>query len=99
MDRDAVLARLKSTEPKLRRCGVAGLYLYGSYSRGDRRPDSDVDLFVDKVPGEAFGFDQLMGSYRALCDALPEAEVSFGTREELSSYIRPFAEREAIRIF
>lgn len=99
MDRTEVIARLRSAEPDLRASGVAALYLFGSYSREDQRPSSDVDLFVDKAPGRPFGFDELMGSYRAVRSALPGVEIGFGTREGLSKYIRREVEREAIRIF
>ena len=99
MQRAEIIERLKSTEPALRARGVSGLYLFGSYSRGEQRPDSDVDVFVDKTPGQRFGFDELMGSYRAVATVLPGFEISFGTRDGLSKYIRPDVEREAIRIF
>lgn len=99
MQRAEVIERLKSAEPALRARGVAGLYLFGSYSRGEQRPDSDVDVFVDKTPGHRFGFDELMGSYRAVTAVLPGIDVSFGTRDGLSKYIRRDVEREALRIF
>ena len=99
MDRAEVIARLKSAEPDLRARGVAGLYLFGSYSRGEQREDSDVDLFVDKQPGRRFSFSALTGSYRALQQVLPGISISFGTREGLSRHIRGIVEQEAIRIF
>lgn len=99
MDRAEVVTRLKSIEPALRAHSVASLYLFGSYARDEARPDSDVDVFVDKAPGGRFGLSELMGSYRVLQEALPGIEVGFGTREGLSKYIRQDVEREAIRIF
>ena len=35
----------------LRKYHVKALSLFGSRARGDNRPDSDVDLLVDFVPG------------------------------------------------
>jgi uncharacterized protein len=99
MNRAEVIAQLKSVEPALRAHGVAALYLFGSYARGDARPDSDVDVFVDKAAGQPFGFDELMGSYHALRDALPGIEVNFGTRQGLSKYVKDEVEQEALRIF
>jgi predicted nucleotidyltransferase len=99
MNRTDVIAKLKAVEPALRAHGVAGLYLFGSYARDDAGPDSDLDVFVDKAPGRKFGFDELMGSYYALCDALPGIEISYATRAGLSKYIKDEVEQQAVRIF
>ena len=42
-----------------RRFGVARLEVFGSSSRGDFRPDSDVDLLVEFLPGERVGLLRL----------------------------------------
>jgi hypothetical protein len=56
-------------------------------------------VFVDKTPGRKFGFDELMGSYHALCDAIPGIEISYATRAGLSKYIKNEVEQQAVRIF
>jgi hypothetical protein len=99
MNRADIIAQLKSVEPALRAHGVAALYLFGSYARDEAHPDSDLDVFVDKAPGRPFGFDELMGSYHALRDALPGIEINFGTRQGLSKYVKDEVEQEALRIF
>jgi uncharacterized protein len=99
MNRAEVITQLRAVEPALRAHGVAALYLFGSYARGEAGPESDVDVFVDKAPGRPFGFDELMGSYYAVRDALPEIEVNFGTRQGLSKYIKDEVEQQALRIF
>jgi uncharacterized protein len=99
MNRAEVIDQLKSLEPELRAHGVAALYLFGSYARDDAGPESDLDVFIDKTPGRAFGFDELMGSYHALRDALPRIEIRFGTRQLLSKYIRDEVEQHAVNIF
>jgi uncharacterized protein len=99
MNRAEVVTKLKAVEPDLRAHSVAGLYLFGSYARDEAREDSDVDVFIDKVPGQPFGFEELVGSYRIIEEALPGVEIGFGTREGLLKYIREDVEREAIRIF
>jgi uncharacterized protein len=38
------------------RYGVAELAVFGSQSRGDGRPDSDVDLLYVLAPGRRLGF-------------------------------------------
>jgi hypothetical protein len=46
MDREEVIASLREHEAALRAAGVVRLSLFGSTARGDRRPDSDVDLLA-----------------------------------------------------
>ena len=98
MNRTEIISRLRAVEPKLKPLGIAALYLFGSYARNEAAADSDVDLFIDKTPRQKFGFDEFMTTYELLRDALPEADVQYGTRESLSKYIRAEVEREAIRI-
>ena len=100
MRRDDVIARLKETEPALRAFGVAALYLFGSHARGEGRPDSDVDVFVDVAPDAAFGLVPYVSTFDTIRKAVGEGvEVGYSTRDGLSPYIRADVEREAIRVF
>jgi predicted nucleotidyltransferase len=47
LTRDEILAGLKRLEPALRARGVTHLAIFGSRSRADARPDSDLDVLVD----------------------------------------------------
>ncbi|WP_353645912.1 nucleotidyltransferase domain-containing protein [Mesorhizobium sp. WSM2239] len=64
---------------------VEALYLFGSYARDEARVDSDVDVFIDKAPGKKFGFEEFMAAYDLLKEALPDADIQYGTQEGLSS--------------
>jgi uncharacterized protein len=100
MQRDEVIAKLRQTEPALRDFGVDGLYLFGSHARGEARVDSDIDVFVDPVSDERFGFLQFMEAYDTIRKTVGEdVEVGYSTREGLSPYVRTNVENEAIRIF
>ena len=100
MDRAEVFSRPKAAEPAIRAPGVAALYLFGSHARDDARPDSDVDVFVDPVSDEDFGFLEFMGAYNAIQRACGQTvEVGYSTRDGLSRYVRADIEREAIRVF
>ena len=46
MNRDKIIATLRHHEPELRAAGVVRLSVFGSTARGDRRPDSDIDLLA-----------------------------------------------------
>jgi uncharacterized protein len=100
MHRDEVIAKLRQTEPALRDFGVDALYLFGSHARGEARPDSDIDVFVDPVADERFGFLQFMEAYDIIRKTVGEdVEVGYSTRDGLSPYVRTNVENEAIRIF
>lgn len=48
-----VLTLLRHAEPELKkRFGVAKIGIFGSYIRGEERPDSDVDVLVSFRKGE-----------------------------------------------
>ncbi|MBQ7520378.1 MAG: nucleotidyltransferase domain-containing protein [Clostridia bacterium] len=49
--------------PLARQYGIGALYLFGSYARGEARPNSDIDLRVEK--GKLTNLLQLGGLY---CD-------------------------------
>ena len=98
MRRDEVIARLKQTEPALRAVGVAALYLFGSHARDEARLDSDIDVFVDPAPDEAFGFLPFMDAFETIQHAVGE-NLDYGTRRGLHPLLRPDIEREAVRIF
>ncbi len=100
MRRADVIARLKHTEPALRSLGVARLYLFGSHARDEAALNSDVDVFVDPVSEEGFGFLPFMDAYQALQKAFDhQVDIGYSTRTGLSPYIRKDVEREALRIF
>ncbi len=98
MRRDAIIAKLKEAEPALRAHGAAALYLFGSHARDEARPDSDVDVFIDKDPSRKFGLDEFMDIYLLLQERLG-GDVDYGTREGLHPVLRPDIEREAVRVF
>ena len=98
MRRAEVIAKLKAAEPSIRARGETALYLFGSHARDQARPDSDIDVFIDKDRSRKFGFDEFMDIYFLLRDQLG-ANVDYGTREGLHPALRPDIEQEAIRVF
>ena len=99
MNRQDVIDRLKLTEPRLKSVGVAALYLFGSYARDEARADSDIDVFVEPVAENKFGFDAFMEAYEHLQETFPQKEIGYGTHNSIDALIRPSVEADAIRIF
>ena len=67
-------------EPIARKYGVASIYLFGSYARGDATENSDVDLRVEK--GSLKGMFALCGLYTEIAEAL-QAKVDVLTTGSL----------------
>ena len=91
--RDQTIQRLLAAETEIRQLGVRRLALFGSVSRGEARPDSDVDLLVEFVPGQK-SFDRFM-SLSELLERLVGHRVELVTIESLSPFIGPHILAEA----
>ena len=81
--------------------GVERLEAFGSFSRGDARPDSDLDLLVTYRPDVTVGLD-FVALQREL-EALFNRRVDLLTRRSVeqspSKYFRRFALRETEAIY
>jgi predicted nucleotidyltransferase len=93
---DEIKKSLASLKPELmRRYGVTEIGIFGSYVRGEQRPDSDLDVYVDyrEIPSLLDIIDLEL----FLCDEL-QVKVDVVPREcirpELERYILP----EVVRI-
>jgi uncharacterized protein len=85
-------AEISPVRSRLIAAGVSRLGIFGSYSRGEARPDSDVDVFVDFRPGQ-----KTYDNFIEVGDALEEAfhrKVELVTEKSLSPYIGPKIMRE-----
>ena len=78
---------LTASESEIRALGVARLALFGSVLRNEARPDSDVDLLVQFVPG-AKTYDHFLALSELLEQRLGRA-VELVTTESLSPFIGP----------
>lgn len=85
--------RLQAVEADIRALGVRRLALFGSVVRDEARPDSDVDLLVEFLPGQ-----KTLDRFMALADLLEaalERRVELVTTEALSPFIGPHILAEA----
>jgi predicted nucleotidyltransferase len=93
--RDETLSILKAHLAEVRAFGVKSLALFGSVSRDEAKPQSDVDLLVE-FDGPAT-FDRFMG-LKLFAEDLLGRTVDLVTKKGLRSQLRPQVEREAIRV-
>ena len=98
MNRQQVLATLRAHEPTLKAVGVVPLSLFGSTARGDRRPDSDVDLLAAFDRTRRISLLDVAGIEIQLSELLgqPVDLIEEGT---LKPRVRRTVEAEAVRAF
>jgi uncharacterized protein len=94
MERDKILALLKSHKHQLKKFGVRSISLFGSMARNQARKHSDIDLLVDfERPIGLFEFARLkMYLEKLLC-----RKVDLVTPEALRKELRETILQEAIR--
>ncbi|MET7245044.1 nucleotidyltransferase family protein [Methylobacterium sp. EM32] len=98
MTRDDAIIQLKAHADSVRDMGATSLYLFGSTARGDARPDSDLDLFIDDDPESRFNGLDLVGIKLFLEERLG-TEVDVTTRDSLHPRLRARIEQSAIKVF
>ena len=96
MSRLRVIEQLAACKPELAaRFGVTSLALFGSVARDAFRADSDVDILVS-FDGPATS-QRYFGVQFVLEDLLGRP-VDLVTDKALRTELRPFVEREAVRV-
>lgn len=77
------------------RYGIARLDVFGSASRGDLRPESDIDLLYTLVPGARLGWeiedlsDELALIFQRPVDLVAERAVNRHIRDRVLNEARP----------
>jgi predicted nucleotidyltransferase len=81
-----------------RRHGVARLSLFGSRLHGTHRPDSDLDLLVQFLPGQRVSLLTIGGMIMELRE-LTGLDVDLRTDKDLSPLFRAKVVREARQLY
>lgn len=97
MGREDIIERIRARAEAVKALGATALYIYGSRVRGEERPDSDLDVFVDFDPAK-FTFVELVELEDMLSRELG-LKVQLGTHDALHPLMKPGIEREAVRVF
>ncbi|HLO31991.1 MAG TPA: nucleotidyltransferase family protein [Anaerolineales bacterium] len=94
MERDEILALLKSHKRRLKKFGIHSLSIFGSVARDQARKNSDVDILVDfEKPVGLFEYARL----KMYLEGVLGREVDLVTPEALRKELREEILREAIR--
>ena len=95
--RDQVVATLRAHADELRELGASRLFLFGSVARGEARPDSDVDLFMEFDDPRFSLIDLLTLKYRV--EDVLHRPADLMTRGSLHPRLRNDIERSAVQVF
>ena len=87
-----IIADYFKTQPVLK------AWLFGSYSRGEQRKDSDIDILILPDKSQHFSLFTLSGMYEDLKDLLG-IEVDLITEGGLMPFARETADRDKILIY
>ena len=91
-----LLAKLSALKPELaRRFGVSGVAVFGSYARGEARPESDLDLLLDFAADARPTYFTLARLDAFLQETLG-VKVDTIPRESLNPRIEPYVRSELI---
>lgn len=99
MQRDEALRILREHRDELRReFAVSSLSIFGSVARDEARPESDVDMLVEFVPGSHPTLFTLAGLHAYLEEVLG-CSVDLGERGTLRPQIARYALKDEIHAF
>jgi predicted nucleotidyltransferase len=98
MDKNRILAILRSHAPELQAAGIAHLRLFGSVARGEATPQSDIDLMADFAPEARISLLKFSGFKVRLEDILG-TEIDLSCSDWMKEAIRIRAVREAVDVF
>jgi predicted nucleotidyltransferase len=84
-----LLPRLRASLPDLiTRYQIVSLGIFGSYVRGEERPDSDLDLLVEfSEPPTLFGFIRLENELNALLGIKVDLVMKSALKPDIGRYI------------
>jgi predicted nucleotidyltransferase len=98
MNAQEALSTLRRHKRALRSRGVVHAALFGSVSRRENRPDSDLDILVEFDPDARVTVFDYVG-IKEYIDGLFEGSVDVIDRDALKPYLRESAVRDALYAF
>jgi len=97
MTLEEIKQTLKEKMPEIKKnYGVKNLYIFGSYVRGEQRPDSDIDILVEFEKGKKT-FDNYM-DLKFYLEELFRKKIDLITKESVKSKLKKYIYREAVNV-
>ena len=87
MDKERILATLRQHAPELQAAGISHLRLFGSATRGEAIPKSDIDLLGEFNPGRRITLLTISGLQERLKQLLG-AEVDLSSTAWVREHVR-----------
>ena len=88
MGRDEILETLQRNMAEIKGFGVSRMAVFGSFARGEERPDSDVDILVEfSVPVGLFEFVRIQRYLERLLGRAVDLATPDAIREEMRARI------------
>ena len=97
MTKDQILSTLRRHASDLRRLGASSLFLFGSASRNEAGPASDVDLFFD-FDDPRFSIVELVALQQRISELL-RAPADVMSRGSIHPRLRSSIESSAVQVF
>jgi predicted nucleotidyltransferase len=98
IDREEIIATLRTHQAELGRRGVRHAALFGSLARGESKRTSDIDILIELDPQAPVGLFEYVGITQYLADLFP-VRVDVANRSSLKPLVRPSVERDALYAF
>jgi predicted nucleotidyltransferase len=95
---DNAIATLRRYEAALRARGIRHAAVFGSVSRSENRPDSDLDIMIDIDPERRMTVFDYVG-LKEYVASLFDGPVDVVSREALKPHVRPAVTADAIDAF
>jgi predicted nucleotidyltransferase len=86
--KENILSTLRAHKTVLSKLGVSAIGLFGSYSRDEQSPKSDIDLLIDFEPAKE-NFDNFMSVCGIVEQLFENEKIEVVTKRGLSKYIAP----------
>ena len=98
MNRDEVIAKLRTHESELRAAGIVRLSLFGSTARGEAHAHSDIDLLAAFDESQSLSLIDVLRIENQIGDLLGQA-VDLVEEGCLRPQVKENVSREAVRAF